>query len=37
MRFGGMRVDVFTPSIELSYSAAARTLSFELLGRLTTQ
>jgi hypothetical protein len=33
IRFGGMRVDVFTPSIELSYSAASRTVNFELLGR----
>jgi hypothetical protein len=33
VRFGGMRVDVFTPSIELSYSAAARTQAFQLLGR----
>jgi Nucleotidyl transferase AbiEii toxin, Type IV TA system len=33
VHFGAMRVDVFTPSIELSYSAAARTQTFQLLGR----
>ena len=33
VHYGAMRVDVFTPSIELSHSAAARTLSYELLGR----
>lgn len=33
VRYGGMRVDVFTPSIELSYSAAQRRQRLLLLGR----
>lgn len=33
VRYGGMRVDAFTPSIELSHSAAKRTQRLLLLGR----